>query len=48
MLRGNRKQPRPWGGWSKIGTLERPDRDKSRRKRPFPLESSARSGYGGG
>ena len=36
------------GDWSRIGTLERADSDESRRKRPFPFESSARSGYSGG
>ena len=45
LLRGNREQPRPGGGWSKIGTLERPGRHESRRKRPFSLESSGSFGY---
>jgi len=45
MLRGNREQPRPRCGWSKIDMLERPDRYESRRKRPFLLESSGSFGY---
>ncbi len=45
MVRGNREQPRPGGGWSKSGTVERPDRYESRRNRPFALELSGSFGY---
>lgn len=41
-MRGNREQPRPGGGWSKIGTVGRPDRQESRRKRPFRLNRADR------
>ncbi len=45
VLRRNREQPRPGGGWSKIGTLERPDTYESRRNRACALESRGSFGY---
>ena len=55
MLRGERKQPRPVGGCSKIGTLERaaaPDPSctalEQWHTRGFSLQSSGSSGHGRG
>ena len=44
MLRGNREQPRPRSGCSKMGTIERPDRHESREARLFRLDRVIRSG----
>ena len=48
MLHGNGEQLRPGGGWSKIGTLERPGRHESRCKRPFSIEANGPHQYDGG
>ena len=42
MLRGNRDQPHPAGGWSKIGTSEQPHRHESRQQRSFRLNRAVR------
>ena len=48
MLRGNLEQPRPGGGWSRIGTVERLRRHESRRARLFSFESVGSLAYDGG